>query len=157
MTVNWEGLASIESPDDQLHMLTPPQGAPNRIQSLRIQSYPSLFLGLDRKGHVTIHSLRHSFAGTAENLGASIPTIAALLGHRLNGVTGGYILIGSPALAGVMVSPRPLPLPRPWLRAPPSSRRVLSACAECNVGSDITARAECNVLPDINCTIWRNW
>jgi len=41
---------------------------------------------------VTLHSLRHSFAGVAESLGATIPTIAALLGHRLGGVTGGYIL-----------------------------------------------------------------
>jgi integrase len=41
---------------------------------------------------VTLHSLRHSFAGTAEQLGATIPTIAALLGHRVGGVTGGYIL-----------------------------------------------------------------
>jgi integrase len=41
---------------------------------------------------VTLHSLRHSFAGIAEELGASLPTIAALLGHRLAGVTGGYIL-----------------------------------------------------------------
>ena len=29
---------------------------------------------------------------TAEQLGATIPTIAALLGHRVGGVTGGYIL-----------------------------------------------------------------
>ena len=41
---------------------------------------------------VTLHSLRHSFAGVAEELGATIPTIAALLGHRVAGVTGGYIL-----------------------------------------------------------------
>ncbi|CAH2408378.1 tyrosine-type recombinase/integrase [Mesorhizobium escarrei] len=41
---------------------------------------------------LTLHSLRHSFAGIAEELGASLPTIAALLGHRLGGVTGGYIL-----------------------------------------------------------------
>lgn len=41
---------------------------------------------------LTMHQLRHSFAGIAEDCGASIPTIAALLGHRLNGVTGGYIL-----------------------------------------------------------------
>ena len=41
---------------------------------------------------VTLHSLRHSFAGVAEQLGATIPTIAALLGHRVGGVTGGYIL-----------------------------------------------------------------
>jgi integrase len=41
---------------------------------------------------VTLHSLRHSFAGIAEELGASLPTIAALLGHRLGGVTAGYVL-----------------------------------------------------------------
>jgi hypothetical protein len=41
---------------------------------------------------VTLHSLLHSFAGIAEQLGATIPTIAALLGHRVGGVTGGYIL-----------------------------------------------------------------
>ncbi len=41
---------------------------------------------------ITLHSLRHSFAGVGESLGATIPTIAALLGHRLGGVTGGYIL-----------------------------------------------------------------
>ncbi len=41
---------------------------------------------------LTLHSLRHSFAGVAESIGATIPTIAALLGHRLGGVTGGYIL-----------------------------------------------------------------
>ncbi|MFD1979664.1 tyrosine-type recombinase/integrase [Mesorhizobium kowhaii] len=41
---------------------------------------------------VTLHSLRHSFAGVAEQLGATIPTIAAMLGHRLSGMTGGYIL-----------------------------------------------------------------
>lgn len=41
---------------------------------------------------VTLHSLRHSFAGVAEQIGATIPTIAALLGHRVGGVTGGYIL-----------------------------------------------------------------
>lgn len=38
---------------------------------------------------LTLHSLRHSFVGVAESLGATIPTIAALLGHRLGGVTGG--------------------------------------------------------------------
>jgi integrase len=42
--------------------------------------------GLDR------HALRHSFAGTAEELGMTLPTIAALLGHSLGGVTAGYVL-----------------------------------------------------------------
>ncbi|MGV6873464.1 tyrosine-type recombinase/integrase [Pseudochelatococcus sp. B33] len=54
---------------------------------------------LDR---LTLHSLRHSYAGMAESLGATIPTIGALLGHSsgrskegvggVGGVTGGYIL-----------------------------------------------------------------
>lgn len=51
---------------------------------------------------LTLHSLRHSFAGVAESLGATLPTIGALLGHTagkskegvggVGGVTGGYIL-----------------------------------------------------------------
>lgn len=41
---------------------------------------------------LTLHSLWHSLAGVAEQLGATIPTIAALLGHHVGGVTEGYIL-----------------------------------------------------------------
>lgn len=41
---------------------------------------------------LTLHSLRHSFAGTAEERDCSLPTIAAMLGHRLAGVTAGYVL-----------------------------------------------------------------
>ena len=37
------------------------------------------------------HSLRHAFASTAEDLGFTIPTIKALLGHAGSGVTEGYI------------------------------------------------------------------
>jgi integrase len=41
---------------------------------------------------VTPHVLRHSFASTAEDIGLSVPTIAALLGHSLSGsATLGYI------------------------------------------------------------------
>ena len=36
--------------------------------------------------------MHHSFAGTAEGLDCSLPTIAAMLGHRLAGVTAGYVL-----------------------------------------------------------------
>ena len=36
--------------------------------------------------------MRHSFASTAEDIGLSVPTIAALLGHSVgNSVTLGYI------------------------------------------------------------------
>lgn len=51
---------------------------------------------------LTLHSLRHSYAGVAESIGATLPTIGALLGHTagkskegvggVGGVTGGYIL-----------------------------------------------------------------
>jgi integrase len=42
--------------------------------------------------NVTPHVLRHSFASTAEDVGMSVPTIAALLGHSVSGsATLGYI------------------------------------------------------------------
>jgi integrase len=42
--------------------------------------------------HVTPHILRHSFASTAEDIGLTVPTIAALLGHAVSGsATLGYI------------------------------------------------------------------
>lgn len=40
---------------------------------------------------VTAHVLRHSFASTAGDMGMSIPTIGALLGHASGGVTSRYI------------------------------------------------------------------
>lgn len=40
---------------------------------------------------ITSHGLRHSFGSTAEDLGFTIPTIKALLGHSAGGVTEGYI------------------------------------------------------------------
>jgi integrase len=40
---------------------------------------------------ITCHGLRHSFSSTAEDLGFSIPTIKALLGHSRASVTEGYI------------------------------------------------------------------
>ena len=40
---------------------------------------------------LTPHGLRHAFASTAEELGFSVPTISALLGHRSGGVTERYI------------------------------------------------------------------
>jgi integrase len=44
-----------------------------------------------RLSGATPHTLRHSFASTAEDLGFTIPTIGALLGHASSGVTAGYI------------------------------------------------------------------
>jgi integrase len=40
---------------------------------------------------VTSHGLRHSFGSTAEDLGFSLLTIKALLGHAGSSVTEGYI------------------------------------------------------------------
>ena len=40
---------------------------------------------------LTLHGLRHSFAGVADEAGLSEPTIAVLLGHSGGGVTRGYI------------------------------------------------------------------
>jgi integrase len=40
---------------------------------------------------LTLHGLRHGFATTADNLGLTVPTVAALLGHAAGGVTAGYI------------------------------------------------------------------
>jgi len=41
---------------------------------------------------LTLHGLRHGFAGWAAELGYTEPTIKALLGHRRAGVTQGYII-----------------------------------------------------------------
>jgi integrase len=40
---------------------------------------------------ITSHGLRHSFSSTAEDLGYTIPTIKALVGHARSSVTEGYI------------------------------------------------------------------
>jgi integrase len=40
---------------------------------------------------ITSHGLRHSFGSTAEDIGFSLPTIKALLGHAGSSVTEGYI------------------------------------------------------------------
>jgi integrase len=40
---------------------------------------------------ITCHGLRHSFSSTAEDIGFSIPTIKALVGHSRASVTEGYI------------------------------------------------------------------
>ncbi len=40
---------------------------------------------------LTLHGLRHGFATTADGLGMTLPTVAALLGHAAGGVTAGYV------------------------------------------------------------------
>ncbi|MER9388197.1 MULTISPECIES: site-specific integrase [unclassified Mesorhizobium] len=41
--------------------------------------------------NLTLHGLRHGFATTADGLGLTLPTVAALLGHSAGGVTAGYV------------------------------------------------------------------
>jgi integrase len=40
---------------------------------------------------VTPHTLRHSFASLAADLGYSEPTIAALIGHKAHSITSRYV------------------------------------------------------------------
>ena len=47
---------------------------------------------------VTPHTLRHSFASLANDLGYSEPTIAALIGHSGHSVTSRYIHSADPVL-----------------------------------------------------------
>jgi integrase len=47
---------------------------------------------------LTPHGLRHAFAGMADEVGYSQPTIGALLGHSARGTTEGYIYKPDPVL-----------------------------------------------------------
>jgi integrase len=47
---------------------------------------------------VTLHTLRHSFATTANTLGCSEPTIAAMLGHSRGTMTSRYVHVVDDAL-----------------------------------------------------------
>lgn len=69
------------------------QGLPKLWKLVQAASRPA-GLSADLPGPldvITLHSFRHSFASHADDLGCSIPTIAAMLGQKVGGVTGGYI------------------------------------------------------------------
>ena len=66
---------SIRSPEK------PYQGLPKAWRRIVGDSIPGL----------TPHGLRHAFCSTAEDLGLTVPTIKALIGHAMSGVTEGYI------------------------------------------------------------------
>ncbi len=57
-------------------------GLPKTFETIRTKA------GLE---DVTLHTLRHSFASVAAELGYSEPTIAAMLGHATRSMTGRYI------------------------------------------------------------------
>jgi integrase len=63
--------------DDGKHYV----GLPKALSRMVGDSVPGL----------TPHGLRHSFSSTAEDLGCSLPTIKALMGHAGSSVTEGYI------------------------------------------------------------------
>lgn len=50
---------------------------------------------------LTPHKLRHAYGSAAEDLGLTVPTIGALLGHAAHGVTQGYIHKVDPVLVEV--------------------------------------------------------
>ena len=49
-------------------------------------------------GVVTLHHLRHAAATTAHEIGLSMPTVGAILGHAAGGVTAGYVHLVDHAL-----------------------------------------------------------
>jgi integrase len=57
----------------------------------RIIADPQLAELLPQGRALTPHGLRHAFGSTLEELGYTVPTISALLGHAGHGVTMGYI------------------------------------------------------------------
>jgi integrase len=83
---------------------------------------------------VTLHTLRHSFATTANTLGCSEPTIAAMLGHSRGTVTSRYVHVVddtlltaadrvSGAIAHAMAGGKPAKVVKLGERRPGSGRR----------------------------------
>jgi integrase len=68
----------------------------------RMLGFPKLWARIAKLGElpddVTPHTLRHSFASLANDLGYSEPTIAALIGHRGHSITSRYIHTADPHL-----------------------------------------------------------
>jgi integrase len=68
----------------------------------RMLGFPKLWARIAKMGElpadVTPHTLRHSFASLANDLGYSEPTIAALIGHRAHSITSRYIHSADPLL-----------------------------------------------------------
>jgi integrase len=70
--------------------------------TVRMSGFPKLWARIAKLGElpvdVTPHTLRHSFASLANDLGYSDPTIAALIGHRGHSITSRYIHTADPLL-----------------------------------------------------------
>jgi integrase len=68
----------------------------------RMLGFPKLWARIAKLGRlpadVTPHTLRHSFASLANDLGYSEPTIASLIGHKGHSMTSRYIHSADPVL-----------------------------------------------------------
>jgi integrase len=68
----------------------------------RMLGFPKLWARIAKlgklPGDITPHTLRHSFASLANDLGYSEPTIAALIGHKGDSMTSRYIHSADPVL-----------------------------------------------------------
>jgi integrase len=68
----------------------------------RVLGFPKLWARIAKLGglpaDITPHTLRHSFASLANDLGYSEPTIAALIGHKGHSMTSRYIHSADPVL-----------------------------------------------------------
>src|SRR5262249_15406913 len=68
----------------------------------RMLCFPKLWARIAKFGKlgadITPHTLRHSFASLANDLGYSEPTIAALIGHKGHSITSRYIHSADPVL-----------------------------------------------------------
>jgi len=93
---------------DELQRLTEALKRPKDSAALFVGREGKAFSGLQRGWEriakrakledVTLHTLRHSFATTANTLGCSEPTIAAMLGHSRGTVTSRYVHVVDEAL-----------------------------------------------------------
>ncbi|MGE0751705.1 MAG: tyrosine-type recombinase/integrase [Variibacter sp.] len=77
-------------------LVYPSRESPNKAY----QGLPKAFRRIvgDRIPDLTPHKLRHAYGSAAEDLGLTVPTIGALLGHTSHGVTQGYIHKVDPVL-----------------------------------------------------------
>jgi integrase len=74
----------------------PSPGSPNKAYQGLPKAFRRIVQG--RIPGLTPHKLRHAYGSAAEDLGLTVPTIGALLGHSGHGVTQGYIHKVDPVL-----------------------------------------------------------
>lgn len=88
------GLPVIELLEERRNVVSSEQIFPGMRGSETFGSFPnqwSRIFGGDEIPSFTAHVLRHSFAGTANDLGFTKSTMAARVGHSANSITSKYI------------------------------------------------------------------